>query len=139
MSEIGSCANSLTCYRGEAAANLLNIFNQISCSWGANGLRTFFSSGVLKERSLLFGVEVGGGESKNPRLSFVSLTADHCDRAQSHHRISYKTAEPLALPIRKQKNFSNFADHFPSSAHNQESSNKDHPRTPKRRKKLSAA
>jgi hypothetical protein len=28
LSQIGSCANSLTCYRGEAAANLLNIVNQ---------------------------------------------------------------------------------------------------------------
>jgi len=32
LSEIGSCADSLTCYRGEAAADLLNLFDRISCS-----------------------------------------------------------------------------------------------------------
>jgi hypothetical protein len=31
-SEIVSCADPLTCYRGEAAADLLNLFAPISCS-----------------------------------------------------------------------------------------------------------
>jgi hypothetical protein len=39
-----------------------------------------FSSGVPKERSLLFGVEFGGGESKNLLLSFVSFTTDFGSR-----------------------------------------------------------
>jgi len=30
--EIEQCADSLTCYRGEAAANLLNLSDRISCS-----------------------------------------------------------------------------------------------------------
>jgi hypothetical protein len=35
--------------------------------------QALFSSGVPKERSLLFGVEVGGGESKNLLLFFSDL------------------------------------------------------------------
>jgi hypothetical protein len=53
-------ANSPTCYRGEAAANLLNLFDRISCSLGANGASNVF--------------QFGGGESKNLHLFFVPNT-----------------------------------------------------------------
>ena len=43
------------------------------CHSERTGPRTFFSSGVPEERSLLFGVEFGGGESKNLRLFFDEL------------------------------------------------------------------
>jgi hypothetical protein len=43
------------------------------------GPRTSFSSGAPKERSLLFGVEVGGGESKNLLLFFDELQTHHTE------------------------------------------------------------
>jgi hypothetical protein len=50
---------------------------KIGCHSERTGPRTSFSSGVPKERSLLFGVELGGGESKNLLLFF--------DEFQTHH------------------------------------------------------
>jgi hypothetical protein len=42
----------------------------MTCHPERKGPQTLFSSGVPKERSLLFGVEVGGGESKDLHLYF---------------------------------------------------------------------
>ena len=53
-----------------------------SLGWG-KGPQTLFSSGVPKERSLLFGVEVGGGESKDLRLSFDSRTKNFGDHSRA--------------------------------------------------------
>ena len=44
------------------------VMGQVFVAAVGKGPRTSFSSGVPKERSLLFGVEFGGGESKNLHL-----------------------------------------------------------------------
>jgi len=42
----------------------------MTCHPERTGPQTLFSSGVPKERSWLFGVELGGGESKDLLLHF---------------------------------------------------------------------
>ena len=49
---------------------MLLIYNYLryNCHPERTGPQTLFSSGAPKERSVLFGVEFGGGESKDLRL-----------------------------------------------------------------------
>ena len=48
----------------------------------SKGLQTFLSSGAPKERVLLFGVEVGGGESKDLHLHFAMNVTNFRDGTQ---------------------------------------------------------
>ena len=75
-----SCADSLTCYRGEAAANLLNLFDRSSCSSGATRAPNVFQFRGPRRQVFVCGVEFGGGESKNLLLSFVRFTTNFRDR-----------------------------------------------------------
>ena len=52
-----------------------------ACHPERKGPRTLFSPGVSKVRSLLFGVELGGGESKDLLLGFPGF----CEGLQTHH------------------------------------------------------
>jgi hypothetical protein len=52
----------------------------MTCHPERTGPQTPFSPGVPKERSLLFGVESGGGESKDLRLHFGISAANFGDR-----------------------------------------------------------
>jgi hypothetical protein len=52
----------------------------MTCHPERTGPQTLFSFGVPKERSLLFGVEFGGGESKDLRLHFGIYVRNFRDR-----------------------------------------------------------
>ena len=55
----------------------------MTCHPERKGPQTLFSSGVPKERSLLFGVEVGGGESKDLLLHFGIYATKFGDRTRA--------------------------------------------------------
>jgi hypothetical protein len=78
---------------------LFYIYLRYICHPERTGPQTIFSSGVPKERSLLFGVEAGGGESKDLLLHFGIYAGNFRDSRLGH--VDSGPALSASLPSHK--------------------------------------